>query len=123
MSNLLFDDVRQWRICLWSGVCKAAWGVYRILTCILFGIASVFVWIGKQIGAFCKREFVAAFVVGLMWLMGLMGWVFTFVHERTLRVSAEHERDSVAYVLQQKLEIYEPFNETVLMSGDTIKTW
>ena len=114
MSNLLFDDVRQWRICLWSGVCKAAWGLYRILTCILFGITSVFVWIGKQIGAFCKREFLASLVIGLLVVLICVGWLGTFITERAARVDAEMQRDKLRYELdstKQLLPSYTHLND------------
>lgn len=123
MSNLLFDDVRQWRVCLWSGVCKAAWGLWRIVSCLLFGLLSVFWWIGKQMSAFCKREFVASLIIAVVLLSVVFGWLTTFINERTMRVAAEHERDSVAYVFRKKMEIYEPYREEVLLSGDTIKVW
>jgi hypothetical protein len=110
MSNLLFDDVRQWRICLWSGVCKAAWGVYRILTCILFGIASVFVWIGKQIGAFCKREFLASLIIGTLIALICVGWFGTFVMERAARVDAEMQRDKLRYELDSTKQLLPSYN-------------
>ena len=65
MKNLLFDDFRQWRVCLWSGVCKAAWGLLRILTCIIFGVVSI------------------------------------IASERTHRVAAEMQRDSISYELSR----------------------
>jgi hypothetical protein len=100
MKNLLFDDFRQWRICLWSGVCKAAWGLLRIVTCILFGIASVFVYIFRQIGAFCKREFVASLIIGVLFILLVVGWLTTFMSERAHRVNAEMQRDSIAVQYQ-----------------------
>jgi len=105
MSNLLFDNVRQWRVCLWSGVCKAAWGLYRILTCILFGIVSVFVYIGKQISAFCKREFVASLIIGTLIALICGGWFFTFVTERAARVGAEMQRDKLRYELDSTKQL------------------
>lgn len=101
MKNLLFDDFRQWRVCLWSGVCKAAWGLLRIVTCILFGIVSVFVYIGKQIVAFCKREFLASLIIGILITMICVGWLGTFVKERAARVDAEMQRDSISYELSR----------------------
>ena len=101
MKNLLFDDFRQWRVCLWAGVCKASWGVWRIVTCIVFGIVSVFFGIGKQIGAFCKREFWASLIIGAVIALICVGWVGTFVKERATRVNAEMQRDSISYELSR----------------------
>ena len=122
MKKLLFDDWHQWKVCMWAGICKASWGLWRIISCLLFGLLSVFWWLCKQICAFRKREFVASFVIVVVILFLVFGWITTFVKERSMRVTAEHERDSVAYVLQQKMEIYELHKETVI-TGDTIKAW
>ena len=96
MKNLLFDDFRQWRVCLWAGVCKAAWGLWRILTCIVFGILSVFAYIGKQIDAFYRREFAASLIIGFVIAVLSVCWLVTFVNERAARVGAEMQRDSLA---------------------------
>lgn len=101
MKNLLFDDFRQWRVCLWSGVCKAAWGLLRILTCIIFGIVSIIAYCFKQIGAFCKREFVASLIIGVLFVLLSAGWLVTFMSERTHRVAAEMQRDSISYELSR----------------------
>ena len=95
MSNLLFDNVRQWRVCFWAGVCKAAWGLWRIFTCIVFGVISVLAHIGRQIGAFFRREFVASLIIGALIALICGGWIFTFVTERAARVGAEMQRDSL----------------------------
>lgn len=99
MKNLLFDDFLQWRVCLWAGVCKFLWGLWRIISCLLFGIISILVWIFKQIGAFCKREFVASFVIGIIFVLLCIGWIETFVSERKHRVDAEMQRDKLRYEL------------------------
>ena len=101
MSNLLFDDFRQWRVCLWAGVCKFLWGLWRIISCLLFGIISILVWIGKQIEAFCKRELVASLVIGVLFVFLLAGWLTTFMSERAHRVNAEMQRDSIIYELSR----------------------
>lgn len=110
MSNLLFDDVRQWRVCLWSGVCKAAWGLFRILTCIVLGIVSVFVYIFKQISAFCKREFWASLIIGILIVFICVGWLGTFVKERAARVDAEMQRDKLRYELDSTKQLLPSYN-------------
>ena len=99
MKNLLFDDFRQWRVCLWSGVCKFLWGLLRIISCMLFGIISFLVWIGKQIEAFCKREFVASLIIGVIAVAFIVSFGITFVKERKARVDAEMQRDRLSYKL------------------------
>lgn len=104
MSNLLFDDFRQWRVCLWAGVCKFLWGLCRIISCMLFGIISFLVWIGKQIEAFCKREFIASLIIGVLFVFLLAGWLTTFLSERAHRVNAEMQRDSISYELSRYVD-------------------
>ena len=99
MKNLLFDDFRQWRVCLWSGVCKATWGLLRILTCIIFGIVSIIAYCFKQIGAFCKREFVASLFIGVIAAAFIISFGTTFVQERKARIDAEMQRDRLSYEL------------------------
>lgn len=99
MKNLLFDDFRQWRVCLLAGVHKFLWGLWRIISCLLFGIISFLVWIGKQIEAFCKREFVASLIIGVLFVLLVAGWLTTFISERAHRVNAEMQRDSLSLKL------------------------
>lgn len=104
MKNLLFDDFRQWRVCLWAGVCKFLWGLWRIISCLLFGIISFLVWIGKQIEAFCKREFIASLIIGVLFVLLVAGWLTTFMSERAHRVNAEMQRDSISYELSRYVD-------------------
>ena len=117
MSNLLFDDFRQWRVCLWSGVCKAAWGLCRILTCIVLGIVSVLFYIYKQICAFCKREFWASLIIGTLIALICFGWFGTFVKERAARVDAEMQRDSISYELSKFTQFYD--GKTFFLTNDS----
>lgn len=105
MKNLLFDSFRQWRVCLWSGVCKACWGLFRIVTCFLFGIMSIFAYCFKQIGNFCKREFLASFIIGFVISIMAIGWLATFVSERKHRVDAEMQRDRLRYELDSAKQL------------------
>jgi len=97
----MFDSFRQWRVCLWAGVCKFLWGLWRIISCLLFGIISFLVLIFKQIGAFCKREFVASLIIGVLFILLVVGWLTTFISERAHRVDAEMQRDSISYELSR----------------------
>ncbi len=99
MKSLLFDDFQQWRVCLLAGVCKFLWSLWRIISCLLFGIISFLVWIGKQIEAFCKREFVASLVIGVLGVAFFICFGLTFVKERKARVDAEMQRDRLSYEL------------------------
>lgn len=67
----------------------------------VFGIISFLVWIGKQIEAFCKREFVASLIIGVLFVLLVAGWLTTFLSERVHRVNAEMQRDSISYELSR----------------------
>lgn len=117
MKNLLFDDFRQWRVCLWSGVCKAAWGLCRILTCIVLGIVSVFVYICKQINAFRKREFIASLIIIALIGIICVFWLGSFAKERAARVNAEMQRDSIGYELMKFTHFYD--GKTFFLTNDS----
>ena len=110
MKNLLFDNFRQWRICLWSGVCKACWGLFRIVTCLLFGIVSIFAYCFRQVCSFCKREFLASVIIGTILTLLCVGWLATFVTERKARVDAEAQRDKLRYELDSVKQLF-PFSK------------
>lgn len=106
MKNQLFDNFSQWRVCFWSGVCNMSWGLFRISTCIVFGVISIFIWIIKEIERFCKRETVASVVISCVVIALCAGWTLTFVKERSARVSAEMKRDSLSYELDNMMKQY-----------------
>lgn len=94
-------------------------GVARILFAIVFGVVSFFVWIGKLIEAFCRRETVAAIVIGVIFLGMTFGWVFTFTKERHAAVTAQHKADSLAYDLSKYTQFVKP-DDVLVLNGDTI---
>ena len=121
MIKFLFNTWHQWKVCMWLGICKMSCGFMRILTCIVLGIISVFWWIVRQIEAFCKRETVAAVIIGLVFILLCVFWVFTFVNERSARVKAEHQRDSISYNLSKFTQAYDDSMESYIVRGDTIR--
>ena len=90
-NKLLFDNFRQWRVCLLPGVTKMVWGICRITTCIVLGIISIIVWLWRKlidfVGLNPKFSIITALIViALVWLL-------TFVNMRARAVGAEHQRD------------------------------
>lgn len=116
-KNPFFSSFHQWKECLVSGIQKAAWGICRIVTCVIFGIASVFIYCGKQIEAFCRRETVAAVIIALVFALMSAGWLYTFVNWRTSTVTAQHAADSLSYSLDRLMQAY----DSVIVDGDTLK--
>lgn len=120
MKSKLFDNWHQWSVCFLSGCKSAAWGLWRIFTCIIFGIASVFVYIGKQIEAFCRREPIAAFIIGIVISLMAFGWISTFMESRVRIKTAEYQRDSIGYKLDKYLQAYDS-TATIIIDNDTIQ--
>lgn len=117
MKNLLFDDFRQWKVCMLAGLSKFSWGLCRMLTGILFGIVSIFVWAYRKVCAFCRREPIAATIVAILLFTMTFGWIYTFVTERHATVTAQHIADSLSYDLSRITQAY----DSVIVDGDTIK--
>lgn len=114
MKDLLFSDWRQWRVCFVAGLKKCLSGFLKILYCIVLGIASVLVYVGKQIEAFCKRELWASLIIGTLLVLMCVGWMLTFANERAARVGAEMQRDKLRYELdstKQLLPSYTHLND------------
>lgn len=117
MKHLLFTSLRQWRICMAAGLRKFLWGLWRIVSGIIFGILSVFWWIGRLVEAFCRREPIAAAIIAVLLLILSFGWLSTFIQARTRLNTTEYQRDSIAYVLDKYIQCY----DSVIVDGDTIK--
>lgn len=115
----LFDSWHQWKVCMLSGLRNAGWGIWRIITCVFFGILSIFRWIGLKIEAFARREPVAMLIVCVL-IAGLsLGWIFTFVGSRAEIKSAIWERDSMSVKLDMYMQAYEQ-GDIIVLKNDTI---
>lgn len=98
-------------------------GIVRPLWLIVVGLISLCHYIGCVIGAFAKREFVAAMIIMTVLVVVAVAWLATFVNERSKRVEAEMQRDSIAYILQKKMQLYEPTKDYCILNGDTLRIW
>lgn len=101
----------DWKIFAEIAIRSFLVGIVRPFWLIVVGLISLCHYIGCVIGAFAKREFVA------------VAWLATFVNERSKRVEAEMQRDSIAYILQKKMQLYEPTKDYCILNGDTIRIW
>ena len=100
----IFETFEQWYTYLWKAVKTFVMGFVKIIYSIVVGIVSVIVWVGKLIEAFCRREPIAALIVGLLMVLLILGWVTTFVKGRAETKTAEYQRDSIGYVLDKYIE-------------------
>ena len=64
-------------------------------------IKASIVYCFKQIGAFCKREFAASQIIAVLFILIVVGWMTTFMSERSNRVNDEMQRDSISYELSR----------------------
>lgn len=110
MSKYLFNGLHEWKICMAAAVSHLWWGVCKIIVNILFGIISLFIYIGKKIEAFCKRETTAAFIITALLCGILLGWLATYVSSKTNYKAIEHERDSVSIRLDRVMQAYDAIN-------------
>ena len=121
--NHRFETFRSWRIvgwCRFKQLAEALWAILYVW--IVWGILSLFIYIGRQIGAFFRRETIAGcIIVAIIASMGI-GWLTTFVKERDRAVTAQHRADSLAYDLSKFTQMYDT-TDIIVINGDTIKSW
>ena len=115
----LFDSWHQWKVCMWSGCKSLAWGLWRIVTGIVLGIASIMKYVGVKIEEFCKREPMAAVIVAVVVLILGFGWFSSFVNGRIEVKKAQWERDSISLRLDRYMQAYDT-SDIVIVRGDTI---
>jgi Na+/melibiose symporter-like transporter len=119
-DRLIFESLAQWWGCTVSAFRHIGKGVARLLYAIVIGIVSLFVWIGKQIEAFCKREPVAAGIIAAVFLLMSVGWIYTFTRERHATVVAQHKADSLAYDLSRITQFADTDN-LMVENKDTLR--
>lgn len=106
MSKYLFSDWHQWEVCMAAAISHLWWGLHKIVTNIIFGIISLFIFFGKKIEAFCKREITAAFVITTIILALSIGWLATFLHTSAQLHTLEHQRDSISIKYDRVMQPY-----------------
>ena len=99
MRKWLFETWKSWKVCFLSGVKNFLWGLARIVTCIIFGIISLLVWLWNCACRWVGRHPNVA--LGGFIVVAVVVWVLTFVSMRTRAVGAELQRDSIAWKYQE----------------------
>ena len=107
MSKFLFNSWHEWKVCMAAAVSNFWWGLRKIIVNTLFGIISLFIFFGKKVEAFCKREALAAFLIGLMVVILAIGWMVTYMNFRVQNKTLEYQRDSVSIRLDRVMQTYE----------------
>lgn len=95
MSNKIFMSWQSWKVCFVAGVKNMFWGIMRIITAILWGFVSLLVYLWKQCCCFV-RSF-PDIALGMFIVISFLAWLITFVYMRSRTVTAENQRDSIAW--------------------------
>lgn len=118
MNNFLFDSLHQWKVCFLSGCRNAGWGIWRIVTCIIFGIVSLCKYLFERLAAAVSKYPKAAIVIFA--IVTSVTYTLTFVSGRTKLKTAEYQRDSIGYRLDKYLQAYDT-TSTIIVGNDTIR--
>ena len=114
-----FDSLPEW----WGYLCKAlrcfARSVFKLVYSFVGGVASILYYLFKVIAAFCKREFVASLIVGVIIVGMSVGWISTYTSSKVAMKTAEFQRDSIGYKLDKMLNAYEGAS-LIIVDNDTL---
>lgn len=119
-KKFVFVSFSEWYMYLWRACKRVAKGLCQIAFSFVMGIVSLLIYCGKQVEAFCRREPIAAGIVGVLFFVLTVGWCFTFVNGRVATKTAEHQRDSIGYKLDMVMHAYDSVN-TIKVEYDTIR--
>ena len=118
MKNLLFESFHQWKVCILSGLKNAGWGIWRIITCMVFGFISLCKYLFERLAAAVSKYPKAAIVIFIV--VTTVIWVVTFTSGRARALTAEHQRDSIGYCLDKYLQAFDS-TSAIIVGNDTIR--
>ena len=95
----LFRSNKEWRKYITSSIGEVLIGILKILWSLAGGLVSYAVYVFSSIRAYAKREFKAALITAFIILLAFVCGIFTFVNERSMRMRAEFQRDSIYLTL------------------------
>ena len=103
-SSWIFESWHQWRVCFVSGVKKMFWGFGRIVTCIILGIVSIFVWVWK-----CAVRLVGRYpqvALGAFIVIALVICLLMYARNRAMENGLTAQRDNIAWQYQNFKETH-----------------
>lgn len=118
MKNLLFESWRQWKVCFLSGLRNAGWGIWRIITCMVFGFISLCKYLFERLAAAVSKYPKSAIVIFAV--TTAVTYVLTFTSGRARTRTAEYQRDSIGYCLDKYLQAYDT-TSSIIVGNDTIR--
>lgn len=95
----LFYSFGEWKKYIVSAIRSVFVGLLRILWSIVMGLVSLIAYVSRSISSFSRREPRAMLVIVVMLIVIGFSWMMNFVNERSMRVSAEYQRDSLSLKL------------------------
>ena len=120
MENYRFESFRDWYTFLW-GACKVfGKGIWQITYAFVGGVVSLLIYSARQIEKFCCREPLASGIIGVAFVILIVGWISTFMNGRVAVMTAEHQRDSIGYVLDKYMQAFDSAS-TIIVDNDTIR--
>lgn len=120
---MIYREFRTWYKASQYRLRQFSEGLYGLLVkCLLLGLISLACYLFRVIGAFYRRETVAGCIVTVLLLSMGTGWLTSFIKERHLRVEAQHRADSLSYDLSKLTQMFES-SDTIVVNGDTIRSW
>ena len=121
-KSVLFDSWHQWKVCFLAGCKEFWWGFARIISCLILGVLSIIRWLWQLLLKAISLYPAAAVIV--MVILCACIWLFTYVNGKAKLVSAENERDTMAYRLQKFEKMYDGNTDSLIIvrkpTSDTI---
>lgn len=112
-KTILFDSWHQWKVCFLSGCRKSVWGLARIASCIVLGVASIVCWLWRLLLNFVSRHPVPSVCAAAAACFA--AWGITYACMRGKVVAAQDSRDSIAYRLHQYTTLYDGNTDSVIV--------
>lgn len=113
MKNLFFDDFRQFWLCFRHGAEMFFNGLCKMIYAIIFGIASLFRWfwglLVKAVGRYPK----VAIVIAIAACIAI--WLTMVLKYKPRIVTAEHQRDTLAYRLKKYETMYDGNTDSLII--------
>ena len=120
---MLYRSFKEWAIAVKHSGIMLFNALYCVVwLCLIVGLASLFLFVIRQINAFYRRELVAGCIISTIILLMAAGWMITFVNERHSYIQAQHAADSLAYDLSKFTQMYDTA-KTIVINGDTVKSY
>lgn len=113
MKSVLFENLHQWKVCFVAGCKEFGWGLGRIVSCLFLGLLSIIRWLWRLLVKAVSYYPVAAIIIFVVACMLI--WILTYASGKAKLVSAENERDTMAFRLQQFEQMYDGNTDSVIV--------